>query len=425
MPKSEDLPACYLFQSRQSVLKNLSLFVSLFTLLIFTITLHTIGPYPSIFLIPGVSLISFLCHLMVKRNKLQTAAPLFLFALFGLTILMCAFYWNTIHYSYFILVQSASQLALLITAGLLTNRKTLLFFSAASLVYLITAALLSGNPGVIHRIPLIIFLVLGATLLVYSFLSNQNWLQNKLNEYIGELKQAKSEAQAANQEKSDWMAFIAHDMRSPLQAILGYTQLIQMQENTPSLLRDYLQSIQTSSEQLLVLSNQLLEYNRLGKERAPYSFTHQPFNEFLEEITREITPKLAEHHIKLHTSFPPEIISVSFDYQHLKRVFNNLFANALKFSTQGGKIFLEAKIEEQEVHISLRDEGEGIPPDEHEKIFDKFYQSFTLTARKDGFGLGLAICKKIIEEHQGKIWASNHEKKGAIFHLTLPLSTDL
>jgi len=215
-------------------------------------------------------------------------------------------------------------------------------------------------------------------------------------------------------------------MRNPLQIILGYTQLIQTQNNNPDLVKDYLGSIQKSSEQLLVLSSQLLEYNHLEKDQKPYSFKLQPFNEFIKEISREMTPFLAKYDIQLQSTLPEETISLSFDYQYMKRVFTNLLTNALKFSPQGGKIYLDARIiSTKQLQVSLRDEGEGIPEAEKEKIFDKFYQSPTPTSRKEGYGLGLAICKKIIEDHQGKIWASNHESKGAIFHLTLPLATDL
>jgi two-component system sensor histidine kinase VicK len=123
--------------------------------------------------------------------------------------------------------------------------------------------------------------------------------------------------------------------------------------------------------------------------------------------------------------FPPEPLIATVDARAIERVLRNLLGNAVKYSPEGGTITVHGHREETHLLISVRDEGIGIPAEELDKVFERFYRiDRKETAEVGGVGLGLAVCRSVVESHGGHIWAESTPQEGSTFFFTLPLESD-
>jgi len=140
------------------------------------------------------------------------------------------------------------------------------------------------------------------------------------------------------------------------------------------------------------------------------------------ESASEALAKLTEHH-RLEMEVPPRLPTVYINQDSILQVLTNLVDNAVKFSPQDTRLTIEAKAGDEDVTVSVTDEGQGIAPELLERVFDRFYQAESIVSgRKTGTGLGLSICKGIIEAHGGRIWAESKPGEGSRFSFTVPVS---
>jgi PAS domain S-box-containing protein len=240
--------------------------------------------------------------------------------------------------------------------------------------------------------------------------------------YMAELEARQKEAERLNRLKSEFLASMSHELRTPLHTIIGFAELLGEEAEGPlnDKQRRYLQHVQEDSEHLLGLINDVLDLSKIEAGAMALRIEHISLADAISDAVNAIRPRAIMKSLSLenHTTLT-ELIAV--DPMRLKEVLYNLLGNAVKFTPEGGKIALETEDEGQFLRITVVDSGIGIPADEVDQIFEKFYQVGEATSGvREGTGLGLAICKRLIEMHGGKIWIESEPGKGSRFHFTVP-----
>jgi signal transduction histidine kinase/DNA-binding response OmpR family regulator len=225
--------------------------------------------------------------------------------------------------------------------------------------------------------------------------------------------------------KSEFVAVVSHEIRTPLTVIKGVLELLtddrhwQVDEKQGELLR----MATANSERLLHLINDILDFSKLQSASLPMSFAPGLLPQVIRASAGNLSHLAGERGIQLGLELPNDVPLVIMDEQRMGQVVTNLLSNALKFSPRGSTVTVSVKVEEQALHVSVCDEGEGIAPKDMSRLFQKFSQLDSSTTRKaGGTGLGLVITKGIVEAHGGRIWVESEIGLGSAFHFTLPLS---
>ena len=240
------------------------------------------------------------------------------------------------------------------------------------------------------------------------------------------LKIAKQKAETANRAKSQFLATISHELRTPLTSILGFASMIEQANLTENTKKEYTQHIINSGSYLLTLINSLLDYNKL--ETNKYEFVQLPLN--LKELTLHVinmlngTAKIKNLPLILeYEDDVPQL--VMSNNRALRQILINLIGNAIKF-TDRGHVFVSVRCEEKttefaRLRISVQDTGQGIPDNEQQSIFRRFYQTgniYTRNTSLTGTGLGLAIVKKLVKFIGGKIAVNSTPNVGSEFYFS-------
>ncbi len=242
-------------------------------------------------------------------------------------------------------------------------------------------------------------------------------------------------AMAANIEKSAFLANISHELRTPMHAILGFSELGIKKFETASAekLFTYFSRIQESGQRLLDLLNNLLDISKFEAGRMKLEMSRGDLTESINIVTKELAPLLVARSQKLELRANTDDSVAIYDKDRIIQVINNLLSNAIKFSAENSCIFISidaASINTRSgkiidaVSVSVSDQGIGVPDDELKTIFDKFVQS-SKHEKNGGTGLGLSICKEIIHLHSGTIRAFNQPQKGAVFRFVIPRAQHL
>lgn len=271
----------------------------------------------------------------------------------------------------------------------------------------------------------------GHQYLVESFVDIRDRKQAEENISI-----AKEEAEAANQAKSEFLANMSHELRTPLNHIIGFTEIV-VDENFGELneiQKKYLNNVLQSSSHLLSLINDILDLSKIEAGKSELDVSQIDIRSLLENSLVMIKEKALKHGIRLSTDFDGIPEAVIVDERKLKQVVYNLLSNALKFTPDGGRIALYARVAEpedangpgqvsQHLQVSVSDSGIGLDKEDLDRIFNPFEQADTSKSRKyQGTGLGLSLTKSLIELHHGKIWVeSDGHGTGSKFTFTLPI----
>jgi len=224
--------------------------------------------------------------------------------------------------------------------------------------------------------------------------------------------------------RSALLTSISHDLRTPLASILGSaTSLRAYHDGIDEKAQDELiATIQDESERLNRFINNLLDMTRLESGAIAVRAEATDLADVIGSALRRASKVLGAHHVKVDMT--PDLPMPQLDAVLLEQVIFNLLDNAAKYAPPGSEISVRAWASGNLVRIEVRDEGEGIPPGDLERIFDKFYRVHAADYRRAGTGLGLAICRGFIEAMGGTITASNRsDRSGAIFTVTLPVET--
>ena len=218
------------------------------------------------------------------------------------------------------------------------------------------------------------------------------------------------------------LSSVSHDLRTPLATITGAASSL-LDERSPLKANDRLElsrSIYREADRLDRLLKNLLDMMRIEAGAVQLNKEWHPLDEIVGAALSRLEERLRNHTVK--TTFPPDLPMVQIDGVLLEQVMLNLLENAAKYAPPGSVIELSASAGDREVVVEVADRGQGIPDGEEVRIFDKFYRA--KPAREGGVGLGLTICRGIIEAHGGRIWAENRTGGGAVFRLAIPLSDE-
>ena len=231
--------------------------------------------------------------------------------------------------------------------------------------------------------------------------------------------------------KSEFLAKITHDLRSPLGAILAYTELLLMEKKGPlaTKQKDALRIILDSVNYLSELINNILDMTKIEAGRMEFFPAPVDLPRTITETLALLRVKAAEFGLSLEAEASEGLPDALVDVQALKRILINLVSNAMKCTPAGGKITVQTSLaEDGKLHVTVRDTGIGIPPDKMHRLFSKFaliHRQEALPRQALGTGLGLRICKEIVEWHGGRIWVESEEGKGTAIHATFPPVPDL
>jgi signal transduction histidine kinase len=251
-------------------------------------------------------------------------------------------------------------------------------------------------------------------------------LEQKVKERTHELAFANERLKELDRLKSDFVSNVSHELRTPLTAIKGAVDLVLREVPGPLTEKQihYLTRVRSNTQHLAGLINDLLDLSKIESGRINVKLSRVSVGDLLHEVVETLRPVAAEKAIVLEATTPEPSIMVWADRDKINQVLMNLIGNAIKFTPTRGTVTVSAARNGKEsVQVSVSDTGPGVPREEKEKIFEKFYQIADLEgAKPKGTGLGLAISKALVELHGGKIWVESEEGRGSTFSFTLPVS---
>jgi signal transduction histidine kinase/CheY-like chemotaxis protein len=292
---------------------------------------------------------------------------------------------------------------------------------------LIVAAPIHESPGSRNRIILLISAAIFMGMGIIAALAASNFIVipfNKIQEQNVHLAELRETAENASRAKSDFLSNMSHEMRTPMNAIIGMTSIAKTSGDIER--KDYcLGKIEDASTHLLGVINDILDMSKIEANKFELSPEEFNFEKMLQKtvnvISFRIDQKLQKFRVHLDENIPAFLIG---DDQRITQVITNLLSNAVKFTPEHGSIRLGAKLIKEEpesciIEISVTDTGIGISTEQQAKLFSSFTQAENTTSRKfGGTGLGLAISKQIVEMMNGRIWIESVPGKGSTFLFT-------
>jgi two-component system phosphate regulon sensor histidine kinase PhoR len=233
-----------------------------------------------------------------------------------------------------------------------------------------------------------------------------------------------SERRRLEQMKSQFLATVSHDLRTPLASIMGFTEMLM--EGSPGPLTEtqdeFLGIVFESSQRLMALVNDLLDISKLDVGRTSMEVKTIELPRLIAGVVDEIGPLAYKKNILLEVDCPETLPSTQGDQRRLEQILNNLLSNAVKFTPEGGKIEVKAELAGGQLVVTVRDTGVGIPPEDLPHLFQPFHRGGNVTKQAiEGSGLGLSIAKALVEAHGGTIGVESELDKGSTFRFTLPV----
>jgi signal transduction histidine kinase len=219
--------------------------------------------------------------------------------------------------------------------------------------------------------------------------------------------------------RDEVLAVVSHDLRNPLNTVSMAASLLLEVELPPEKTRRQIQLIERSATTMDGLIQDLLDVSRAESGSLSLEMQEEPIPPLIQEVVEAFTLTAEEHHIVLKREIESDVPRVKIDRARMRQVLSNLIGNAIKFTADGGQVTLRVEKKSGELLFSVSDTGRGIQTDEIGRVFDRFWQS--KKSKKAGAGLGLAICKAVVQAHGGRIWVQSEEGKGSTFFFTLPV----
>ncbi|WP_235318330.1 ATP-binding response regulator [Planococcus sp. CAU13] len=222
--------------------------------------------------------------------------------------------------------------------------------------------------------------------------------------------------------KSELVSTVSHELRTPLSSVLGFTELLLNKQLKPEKQERYLKTIYKEAKRLTNLINDFLDLQRMESGNQVYRMDKLSMSEMIIETAEKFRTQTT--HPVIFIDDASDVV-VEGDRERLAQVLMNVIGNAIKFSPLGGNVTISLKNDARNLHVSVQDQGIGIPAEDIPKLFSKFQRIDNSSRRKiGGTGLGLAICQEIIAKHDGKIWIESEEGLGTSVHFELPLLSE-
>lgn len=246
--------------------------------------------------------------------------------------------------------------------------------------------------------------------------------EKKINSIKHTLEQRKMATEIAEKRKNDLVVYLAHDLKTPLTSVIGYLTLLRDENRISEELREkYLSISLEKAEHLEDLINEFFEITRFNLSNITLEYSKVNLTRLIEQLTFEFKPMFLEKDLQCELEIQPNTM-VRCDVNKMQRVFDNLLRNAVNYSFEGGTIRIAAMQDENNFSIKFINNGNTIPQEKLERIFEQFYRLDTARGSKNGgAGLGLAIAKEIVELHNGKITAKS-ENEIIEFEVSIPIS---
>ncbi len=247
-------------------------------------------------------------------------------------------------------------------------------------------------------------------------------LGTNVNRMNDELDRLYRELETASRHKSEFLANMSHELRTPLNAIMGFSQVLreklfgELNEKQ----EEYIGDILSSSEHLLALINDILDLSKVEAGQVELEIAPFSVREALERGAVMVKERAMRNGVELGLTIDPSVGIVAADERRIRQVVFNLLSNAVKFTPAGGSVEVRSAQVDGELRISVADTGPGIAPADHERIFEEFQQTKAGAEQREGTGLGLALSRRLVELHGGRIWVESTPGEGSTFTFTLP-----
>ncbi|HZT17365.1 MAG TPA: HAMP domain-containing sensor histidine kinase [Gaiellaceae bacterium] len=243
---------------------------------------------------------------------------------------------------------------------------------------------------------------------------------NRMND---ELRRLYGELETASRHKSEFLANMSHELRTPLNAIIGFSQVMRERlfGEINEKQEEYLDDILSSGNHLLSLINDVLDLSKIEAGQIELEVADFSLREALERGVVMVRERATKAGVALSLELDPEVDVVGGDERRIRQVVFNLLTNAVKFTPSGGSVVVATARTRDEVVVSVTDTGPGIAPEDRERIFEEFQQTDAGARQQEGTGLGLALSKRLVELHGGRIWVESEPGRGSRFAFTLPI----
>ncbi|WP_426671512.1 ATP-binding protein [Mucilaginibacter sp. McL0603] len=224
--------------------------------------------------------------------------------------------------------------------------------------------------------------------------------------------------------KSDFIAMASHELKTPLTSLKAYLQLLESKLNGLSdpFIKTAVVKCGNQVNKMTALIHSFLDISKLEPGKLQLKREIFNINKLINDIINE-SRILSNTHVLIFDN--PDELSVNADREKIGQVIGNFISNAIKYSAKGSEVFLHCEVLENDILVSVKDEGIGIRLKDREKVFQRFYRAEDEDMRNvTGFGIGLYLSSEIIQRHKGEIWVKSEEGKGSTFYFSLPLNTD-
>ena len=252
------------------------------------------------------------------------------------------------------------------------------------------------------------------------------WVGGALRAALARERRERERATAAGRElaraeeyRADLVRMLSHDVRTPLTVLVNQAFLLRRRATTPEVVRSA-DIVATSARRIAGMIDDLVDALHVEAGALSLATRAIDFAAFAGELKDRLAATLPVERVQVAPA--PGLPSIEADPERLERIVVNLLVNALKYAPAGTPVRLEARPRDREVLITVRDEGPGIAPEDLPRIFDRFYRSAEARGT-DGLGLGLYICRKLVDAHGGRIWVESERGEGSAFHVALPAAT--
>jgi signal transduction histidine kinase len=247
-------------------------------------------------------------------------------------------------------------------------------------------------------------------------------LAENVNQMNDELQRVYGELETASRHKSEFLANMSHELRTPLNAILGFSQVLRKNlfGELNSKQEEYVEDILSSGNHLLSLINDVLDLSKVEAGQIELQVAPFSLREAVERGVVMIRERASKNGVSLAAEVEPEVQVVRADERRIRQILFNLLSNAVKFTPAGGRIDVTAARVNGEIQVAVADTGAGIAPDDLDRIFEEFQQTDEGARQQEGTGLGLALSKRLVELHGGRIWVESELGVGSRFVFTLP-----
>jgi len=279
------------------------------------------------------------------------------------------------------------------------------------------------NQLLLSRVLLVAVLLVGAVLMART--GNQVVAQRNENvRLVQEIRETSAQLEIASRHKSEFLANMSHELRTPLNAIIGFSDVLRqgMVGDLSPKQTEYMDDVLVSARHLLSLINDILDLSKVEAGRMELDLSTFSLREAVDSGVTMIRERAGRGGVAVGASVASDVDEIEADQRKVKQVLFNLLTNAVKFTPSGGHVDVAALRVDGEVRISVRDSGIGIAPEDQERVFEEFQQvSAAKRVSAEGTGLGLALARRFVELHGGRMWLESAPGAGSTFTFSLPV----